>query len=74
MKVTHEIVTRVEGNLIEVLTANPAPVPTLAEVLETLKTLALIVALNPAFAANELAQAESDTAAAMLKAFAPVEV
>jgi len=75
MKYSHEIVTRVESNsLDELMNATHPKTPTLAEVLESLKTLALIVALNPAFQSNELAQAETDNAAAIIKALQPVEV
>jgi len=74
MRYSHEIVTRVEANSIdELMNATHPAIPTLPEVLESLKTLALIVALNPAFQANALAQAETDNAAAIIKALQPVE-
>jgi hypothetical protein len=71
MKVTFGICATLEGTLDEVMNGSAPSVPPLSEVLETLKTLALIVALNPAFAANELAQAESDRAAAIIRALTP---
>lgn len=72
MKVSHAIVTRIEGTLdqlIELENAATQHVPTLPEVLAVIRNLSFIVEVTPELKANATAQRATGEASAILAAF-----